>query len=384
MRLLLAVLAVLPLSAAELAVSTTPQLTAAIARAQPGDEIVLAPGDYEPGVRAAGLRGTEGQPITLRGRDQARPPLFRGGSVALHLSDPAWVTLQDIAVESMRDGGLNIDDGGSADTPAHHVTLRRVTVRDVGPTGNRDGIKLSGIDDFTVEGCLVERWGNSGSAIDMVGCHRGLIVGCTFREGASPNASGVQAKGGSADVTIRACLFQQAGGRPVNLGGSTGPAFFRPADAPHEAKNLTVEGCLFLGGFAPLCFVGVDGAVVRCNTIVDPGRWALRILQESTDPRFTKCRAGRVTDNIIVFHAAQWASGGVNIGGGTEPGSFVFERNLWYCVDRPAASRPSLPSTETDGVYGQDPRFRDAEQGDYRVADDGPGQGKGFEALPAR
>ena len=371
------------LVAAELPVTNSAQLSAALTRARPGDQIVLAPGVYTGDLRATGLQGSPGQPIVIRGREAADPPVFRGGSVALHLSDPAWVTLDNLTIESMRDGGLNLDDGGTADSPAHHVTLRRIVVRDIGPAGNRDGIKLSGLDDFELDGCLVERWGNAGSAVDMVGCHRGLIANCTFREGASPNASGVQAKGGSAGIVVRRCHFDQAGGRPLNLGGSTGAAYFRPADAAYEAKDLTVEGCLLTGGFAPLCFVGVDGAVVRFNTLVNPGRWAIRILQESTDARFAKCRNGRITDNIVVFTSNQWASGGVNIGGGTQPESFVFERNLWYCTDRPAASQPGLPTPERNGVYGQDPRFVDAARGDYRTAPDGPGQGKGFEALPA-
>ena len=41
-----------------------------------------------------------------------------------------------------------------------------------------------GLDDFQVLNCTVERWGkDSGSAIDMVGCHRGLILNGTFRAG---------------------------------------------------------------------------------------------------------------------------------------------------------------------------------------------------------
>ena len=112
-----------------------------------------------------------------------------------------------------------------------------MVVRDIGPTGNRDGIKLSGVDDFRVEGCTVERWGSGGSGIDMVGCHRGEIVGCTFRHGDTTGDSGVQAKGGSRDVVIRRCRFEHAGQRAVNLGGSTGLAFFRPKPEGYEARD---------------------------------------------------------------------------------------------------------------------------------------------------
>src|SRR6185503_2470517 len=104
--------------------------------------------------------------------------------------------------------------------------LRRVIVRDVGSDGNHDGVKLSGLDDFKVEECTVERWGKRGSAIDMVGCHQGVIRGCTIREGDETGANGVQMKGGSRDISLRACRFENAGGRAVNLGGSTGLPYF--------------------------------------------------------------------------------------------------------------------------------------------------------------
>ena len=42
--------------------------------------------------------------------------------------------------------------------------------------------------------------------------------------------------------------YEDAGGRAVNIGGSTGLAYFRPAGANFEAREITVEDCEFLGG----------------------------------------------------------------------------------------------------------------------------------------
>jgi hypothetical protein len=106
---------------------------------------------------------------------------------------------------------------------------------------------------------------------------------------------------------------------------------------------------------APVAFVGVDGAVVRYNTFEQPGRWALRILQENRSAGFTGCRNGSFTDNLVVFESSRWAEGGVNVGPGTAPETFTFARNWWYCSDRPARSQPRLPVPEQDGVYGRDP-----------------------------
>jgi hypothetical protein len=110
---------------------------------------------------------------------------------------------------------------------------------------------------------------------------------------------------------------------------------------------------------AAVAFVGVDGSVVRSNTIYRPKRWALRILQETREPGFVPSRRGVFTDNVIVFHSSEWAEGGVNIGPNTAPDTFQFARNWWYCLDQPDRSKPRLPVPEVDGVYGKPPPFRD-------------------------
>jgi hypothetical protein len=172
----------------------------------------------------------------------------------------------------------------------------------------------------------------------------------------------VQCKGGTSDIAILRNRFEHAGGRAVNIGGSTGRPFFRPplaaGAAPGtyaEARAIRVEGNTFVGGVATMAFVGVDGAVVRFNTIGRPGRWALRILQENRAPDFIACRNGIFSDNVIIFDSAAWASGGVNVGPGTAPETFSVARNWWWCRDQPDRSRPTLPTPEIDGVYARDP-----------------------------
>ena len=364
-------------------ISSSKDLRLSLAAAKPGDTILVAPGAYEGGITVSNARGEAGKPIAVRAADPKNPPVFRGGNSGLHLSGAAHVELADLCFEGAAANGINIDDAGKLDASTHHITLKNLKVGKVGANGNEDGIKLSGVDDFRVEGCAVDRWGSAGSGIDMVGCHRGVIEGNTFTHtGAGANA--IEMKGGSAEIAIRRNRFENAGARAIQLGGSTSLQYFRPpiGGAPHpEARDITVEGNTILGSEAAIAFVGVDGAIVRFNTIHVPHKWAIRILQESAGPGFPPCRNGRFTDNIVVFESGKWAEGGVNVGPGTEPASFTFARNLWYCADAPERSKPNLPSEEKGGVYGANPKFRDAATGDLRLQPDSPAKAIGADAL---
>lgn len=332
-------------------------LVRALNSATPGTTIRIAPGTYRGGLWARGIKGDPGRPIVLTADDPARPPVIDGGGNGLHLSEVAHVELHHLVIQGATDNGLNVDDGGRLDRPSHHVVLRGLHVRDVGPSGNRDGVKLSGVDDFRVEDCTVERWGSRGSGIDMVGCHRGEIVRSTLRHGDRIGDHGIQTKGGSSEIVIRRCRFEHAGQRAVNLGGSTGLTFFRPSPQGYEARAIAVEDCAFTGSMAAVAFVGVDGATVRRNTIDRPARWVLRILQETRGDDFVPCRNGRFTDNRITFRSNELATA-ANVGPNTAPETFTFARNAWYCLDAPEKSRPSLPTAETDGTYGVDPRTK--------------------------
>jgi len=374
--------------AAEVRVRDVDGLRRALGSAGPGTRILLEPGEYAGGLSARGVAGAPGKPIVIGAADPTRPPVIRGGGSGIQLTDPAHVEIEHLVVTGASGNGINIDDGGDFVTPAHDVVIRDVKVSDVGGRGNQDGIKLSGVKDFAVERCTIDGWGKGGgSAIDMVGCHAGKIAGNVFRNMDGDQSSGVQAKGGSTDIRIAGNRFEEAGGRAVNIGGSTGLEYFRPPLASisgerFEAAGIIVEGNTFIGGVAPVAFVGSDRCQVRFNTIYKPRRWALRILQENRAEGFVPSRRGEFTDNLVVYEARQWG-GAANVGGGTEPASFRFARNFWYAEDAPERSRPELPSAETDGKYGIDPLLA-GPPGKITVGPRSPAIGVGAHALPGR
>ncbi|MFM9874123.1 MAG: right-handed parallel beta-helix repeat-containing protein [Fimbriimonadaceae bacterium] len=334
--------------------NSSEELALAARVAKPGTRILLSPGEYRGGLSLQDLHGETDAPIVIGAENPNRRPVFVGGGSGLQLSRVSFVEVRNLVFRGGRGNGLNIDDGGSITKPSHHVFVKGITVEET-PMGNNDAIKLSGLDDFRIEDCILQKWGGSG--VDMVGCHRGVIAGNQFRDGGS---NGVQVKGGSSEIVVEGNRFLRAGQRGVNIGGSTGEAFFSPSltmmgAEKYEAKRITVQGNVFVEGGAPIAFVGVDGAVVRFNTFYKPERWVIRILQETRLVGFIPSRGGVFEDNLVVFRGDNWASGGVNIGDKTAPETFEFARNFWYCMDQPNHSRASLPTTEVGGVYGVDP-----------------------------
>ncbi|HEY3789814.1 MAG TPA: hypothetical protein VGL71_13210, partial [Urbifossiella sp.] len=203
-------------------------------------------------------------------------------------------------------------------------------------------------------------------------------------------ANAVQMKGGSADIAILRCTFEECGERAVNAGGRTDDASFRPAlsampaRGKYEAKAIRIEGCTFIGGEAAIALAGVDGAIVCYNTIYHPTNYALRILQENTSDGFVPCRNGIFEHNVMAFRSEKWSDGGVNVGPDTAPATFRFTGNLWFCEDRPERSAPSLPSAEKEAVIGKDPLFRDAAKKDFRVMPGSPAADRGAQAWKER
>jgi hypothetical protein len=344
---------------------------------QPGDAIRLLPGTHAPGTFISNLAGTSNAPIWLGGVPGQERPLVSGGSIALQLSRVRFVIVENLEISGASANGINCDDGGDyANTNAtRDVLFRNLSFHHIGTGGNQDGLKLSGVYDYAVLDCEFRQLSAGGSGIDHVGCHRGWIARCTFTD-AGGNA--IQCKGGSADIEIRWNRFTHAGARAINLGGSTGFEFFRPpltTDAPNtEARNIRVVANLFQGSDTPVAFVGAVDSLVANNTLIQPTRWLFRILQETTSSggyTFLPCGHNEFFNNLVYFDRSR-ISTYVNIGANTDAASFQFGHNLWYAFNQPAQSQPTLPAAETNGLYGQDPLFRDAPGGDFSVPVNSP------------
>lgn len=355
------------------------------ALAKPGTAVRIHAGTYSGGTYLSDLAGSVGAPIWIGGAPGEKKPIIDGGGEAVHLTKVRYLVLHDLEVKGSTQNGINVDDGGDyANAEAtRFVSFVGLDIHDVGSGGNEDCLKLSGLDDFWILDSKFARCGGagSGSGIDHVGCHHGLIARSTFTQ-MSGNA--VQAKGGSEDIEIRACSMQGAGERAVNMGGSTGFQFFRPplsASSPNfEAKNIRVVASVISGSTAALAFVGCVDCLAANNTIVDPNNWILRILQETTTSGgygFLPAADGRFVNNLVYFDRSALSTY-VNVGANTQAASFQFSNNLWFAHDNPSQSAPTnLPAAEVAAVTGQDPGLANPASGDFSISATSPAAGKG-------
>lgn len=348
------------------------QINQAAAVAQPGDTILVAPGTYPGGMFIANLQGAPGQWITLRG-DGPDPVTIQGGGNAIQFSDPAWLVIEGFRFRQQTGNGLNIDDGGTYETPAQHVHIRQCVFEDMAVSGNNDLLKLSGLDSFLIEDCHFRNGAAGGSGIDMVGCHWGTIRYNRFE---NLGSNSIQAKGGTRYIAMHGNQFRNGGQRTLNLGGSTGAAFFRPPGANYEAADLDVYANLFEGSWAPIAYVGSQRVRVWNNTIYRPQNWVIRILQESADTSFYQAVAdGEFINNIVVVGSS--LSTTANVGPNTNAASFTFAHNLWLHEQNPNWPGPFLPAPQTAGLIQVDPLFQNPAAGDFRLMPPSPAIGYG-------
>ncbi|MAT40154.1 MAG: hypothetical protein CL946_11185 [Ectothiorhodospiraceae bacterium] len=332
--------------------------------ALPGDTILVVPGTYPGGEYIENLQGTSDSWILIHGKAVT----IQGGTNAFHFSDPAYVRIEGFTFEGQTGNGVNIDDGGTYDTPAHHVEIRACRFNALNASGNNDQLKLSGLDNFTILNCNFADGSAGGSQIDMVGCHDGVIQRSYFSQAGS---NCIQAKGGTRNILITQCRFVDGYQRGINIGGSTGLQFFRPLGANYEAAEIKVYSNIFVRGNAPIAYVGATNCEVINNTIYMPEKWAIRILQETTAPGFLPCGNNSFINNIVVIDNGA-ASPTINIGPNTAPETFTFANNLWYNDDNQSWNGPNLPVTESDGVLNQDPLLVDPSLGEFKIRAQSP------------
>ena len=180
-------------------------ITDAALDVNPGDTILMHAGVYPGGEFVADLQGTELNYIYILNAGDGQV-IIRGGTSGWQLTDAAYLYILGLTFEQQTGNGFNLDDGGTYETPALHITFIGCTFRDMDASGNNDLLKLSGLVYFIIDNCLFVNGSEGGSGIDMVGCHLGQISNNIF---VNMGSNAIQVKGGSQFITIEKNFFQK-------------------------------------------------------------------------------------------------------------------------------------------------------------------------------
>jgi PKD repeat protein len=348
---------------------------------QAGTRIRVGAGTYEAVGDMTDIQGRADNPIAIVADGQVLIDAA-DSDYGLLINAASYLVIEGLTFQNAGRYGLHVNDGLDHDRPVRHLVLRNLHFRQIGGGGNDDCLKISGADDFYISGSEFEGC-NQGEAIDMVGCHNGLITGNFFHDVTN---SAVQTKGGSSDITLHGNRFEDIPHRAINAGGSTDSIYFRPLDAAHEAAGIWMIANTFLRtGSSPVAFVGCQDCIFTNNTIVDPQNYVALITEENT--HLAAGSGGFFVNNLIVFDVADMdPTCVVNTGPNARPETYTFGWNLWYARDDDNFGGPvyheDVPR-EIHAVIQQDPLLIDPSRGDFRIPQGSPAQGAGT-TMPAQ
>jgi len=353
-----------PTSAKEVTVRSIDALKKALYRAEPGTAVLIAPGTYRaPKGRKVfylgGVKGTAKAPIEIRAADPKNPPIFRAGNECFHLNRCSYIVVDGIICEGAHVNNMQFDF-------CDHLVVKNCVSRNMAATLNNqncDGIKMPGTREFLFYNCTVETWGFKGSAVDMVGCARGLIARCRFSypklTGGGANCT--QPKSGTFGIGIYKCRFDDASLRAVQFGGAGSPRHLG-AKSRQSGLDQVAMGNVIVSGECPVVFACASDCVFAYNTIVRPGGYVVRVLKEGD---YKPMSNNRMFRNLIVYDRRLIF---LQNSRGTFPKAVSWVENYWYNRADPSRSIPKLPVPEKSPAGGRDPRLDKS----FVPAGDGP------------
>jgi len=311
---------------------------------RPGDEIILLPGEHRPGLLDH-LHGESDKPITIRGIDPERPPIIKADRYGIRLRNATHVNIHNIVIEGASVAGLHVTSESAprrepiVDT-CQSIVIRDVQIRRTGFEGLRHGLWVIDLEDVTIENVTVEGW--SGAGIEVHGCRRVELLNCRLigRE-AFPERYGVRVRGGTNQVWLRECFFENAGDIAMAIGWRTAIDDFYPPlepvstgrildkDKRFEVDRVQVRNCIVRGSACAAAFKHVQTVQFRSNTIYRPTLTVLAFDAPHDDPRLADNKKVVLSSNLIV-----WQPGDIKhlamFGARAKPDGVRLERNLWW------------------------------------------------------
>ena len=330
----------------------TPETYIAIVRAlQPGDRLLLEPGDYETGLPVHSLHGTRERPIRIGALDPQRRPRFLGrtGHNTVSIVDSAHIELADLDLDGRNTAVDAVKAEGHA-RYAHHITLRNLHITGHGVDQQIVAISTKCpawgwvIRDNLIVGAGTGMYlGNSDGSAPFVA---GLIEGNVIRDSIGYN---VQIKHqrprpalpgmplGKSMTIIRHNVFMKGAGsatdklaRPNLLVGHF------PPSGPGAEDTYVVYGNYFFGNPTEALFQGEGNLALYNNVLVNPDGAAIVVQPHNALP-----------EAVDVFSNTVLARGdGIRVAGGNPARLQRVRANVVF------ADRPIDAPDQRDNVVG--------------------------------
>lgn len=267
-----------------------------ITRLQPGDRLLLVPGDYRDGLSLHDLAGRAGQPVVIEAADPARPPRFiaRPGANTVSLSDVRYLVLRGLELDG-RNQPVDAIKAEGRSRYADFVTLERLYIHDHAASQQNVGISTK---------CPALGWRVAHNRIERVGT--GMYFGDS--DGSDPFVGGViegnrvaDTRGynlqikhqlarpaefpGRSDTVIRYNVFSKQGAVPGPLARPNVLLGHAPVAGAGSEDRFLVYGNLFLHNPSEALLQAEGRAAVYDNVFVNADGDAIHIQPHKDVPR---------------------------------------------------------------------------------------------------
>ncbi len=246
-----------------------PTLAEVFATAQPGDQILLEAGTHlQSGNLAINRSGTADNWIEIKAAPGVSPIIDLSSTGEFRISG-SYVAL--VGVDIRNGGGNNLHIAPDS-SDVHHVYVADTVIHDLawGPGAaikiNRNNAADAGVGLICLEGNDVSE-AISNAVIDGVGVDGAVVIGNDIHDNAV-GSHGIFFKGGSADILIEGNVIRGIrGNAALQLGGSTGAAFWNPLYPAWEGVDQIARNNIITDfDDSAVEIRGVDGATVYNNT----------------------------------------------------------------------------------------------------------------------
>jgi len=325
----------------------TPETYLAMVRAlEPGDRLLLAPGDYKSGLPIRSLHGTRERPIRIGAQDPQRRPRFLGrtGRNTVSIVDSAYVEIADLELDGRGKAVDAVKAEGSA-RYAHHITLRNLHIAGHGADQQIVGVSTKCpawgwvIRDNVIVGAGTGMYlGDSdGSAPFVAGLIEGNVIKDSIgynlqikHQNARPSLPGMP-DGKSVTIIRRNVFMKGANSATEKLARPNLLVGHFPSSGPGAEDTYAIYGNYFFGNPTEALFQGEGSIAFYNNVLVNPHGNAVHIQPHNAVP-----------EAIDVFFNTVLARGdGIRVTGGNPAKSQRVRANVVFAalpVDAPGQS----------------------------------------------